>query len=1033
MNQRKIYMKNGGITLIALVITIIVLLILAGISINLVLGENGVLAKAKYASFVTEMTSIEEKLKLWKTGETIDVDYTKVSKKIPTNGLYSVNDLEKTTRLAGEVGYYRVWDISEAKPNLDIYSNDSTFNDAFESELIYYPAGVQDLYYLDNDELGITGSKKYLIDASNGMVYSTVGTNINGIQCYSLNMAKMAMGGYNEMPAFAEAEVSGSAGNLAGNVSNKYLVDENGNYILDENGNKIENPNYNQYGFEIFTNSRTENLYKLYNDGTLYAKGIKGTQLNTSLSEMSEIDPSKFTEFTIPSEVSNYKKIITGHSTVYFIDSQDYLWALGNNDGNKLGLTQEQKIEFTEREIVKLNINNKKVDMCWDLGSALFVRTTDNELYAMGSSADSKNYVFGNNSQEELSSFIKIDFPKVDKISYMIYCRNGGGNMKGVIVACSDNTYYSSGTYSAEYNGVGNSGTYKKFTPIFNGYNYKWDDNSNQYLQNQYNASADIDQDIKKICTFSEPGCLILKNDGTLWEVGGNTLFKEISGSASKIQQFPIETVGSNVKDVVNASYSVAIIKEDGSVWGSCVYYNQAGLSSNNATVTEEIVLPENLKNSGIKEAVCYGDGIYYLSNDGNLYGSTSTEGNYLGLTENPTKIVEITSCPEIDSLFGVSCNNYNQKTTRAVLLSGKDGKIYSIGNKKIVYRDKILQKQWKKVTELNVKKVKTGENNSLAIIDENNNLYVCGEDARILGLNIDTQQKINNLTKVDDSKINGKVKDVNFSSNTMNVLTTDGNVYATGRFSSDGNSQNWPNGGYPGWAEKVDYYELVKINVDNVSMINTLEKDQIAIANNKIYTWGCNYYGAYYQSSLTPIVSKFNDIVDATNVKQIFNSRPASIILMNDGSVYIDGGYYGVTQSYSGIGRGNAKLENVSGFFDNKKIMKFANSLQEALFLTEDGEVYGYGQKNILGINNISSTITDQIQKLSIGSSGEKISQIAVGNGYAIAITEDGKVYGTGSNKYGILGRWIGVDRKTPNSRYKTAFEWVECPELEI
>lgn len=46
MNQRKIYMKNGGITLIALVITIIVLLILAGISINLVLGENGVLAKA---------------------------------------------------------------------------------------------------------------------------------------------------------------------------------------------------------------------------------------------------------------------------------------------------------------------------------------------------------------------------------------------------------------------------------------------------------------------------------------------------------------------------------------------------------------------------------------------------------------------------------------------------------------------------------------------------------------------------------------------------------------------------------------------------------------------------------------------------------------------------------------------------------------------------------------------------------------------------------------------------------------------------
>ena len=1032
MNQRKIYMKNGGITLIALVITIIVLLILAGISINLVLGENGVLAKAKYASFVTEMTSVEEKLKLWKTGETIDVDYTKVSKKIPTNGLYSVNDLEKTTRLAGEVGYYRVWDISEAKPNLDIYSNDSTFNDAFESELIYYPAGVQDLYYLDNDELGITGSKKYLIDASNGMVYSTVGTNINGIQCYSLNMAKMAIGGYNEMPAFAEAEVSVSAGNLAGNVSNKYLVDENGNYILDENGNKIENPDYNQYGFEIFTNSRTENLYKLYNNGTLYAKGIKGTQLNTSLSEMNEIDPSKFTEFTIPSEVSNYKKIITGHSTVYFIDSQDYLWALGNNDGNKLGLTKEQKIEFTEREIVKLNINNKKVDMCWDMESALFVRTTDNELYGMGSLGDSKNYIFGNNSQEELSSFIKIDFPKVDKISYMVKFGDGSGN-KGLVIACSDNTFYATGYYSSEFSGAGNSGTYKKFNPIFNGYNYKWDDNNNKYIQNQYNASADIDQDIKKIGTLDGSCCIILKKDKTLWLVGRNNLCQEVSSTSSKIQKLPTDTIGSNIKDIVFLSYGVAIIREDNTVWGSCTIYNSIGASSNIVEVTEELLLPQPLKDAGIKEAKAFGDGIYYLANDGKMYGSTLDEGEYLGKKEDPTGIVEITEHPEIESLFNASNNNYNQYSTRAVLLSGKDGKIYSIGNKNIVYRDKILQKQWKKIAELNVKKVKTGENNSLAIIDENNNLYVCGEDARILGLNIDTQQKINNLTKVDDPKINGKVKDVNFTANTMNVLTTDGNVYATGRFSSDGNSQSWPNGGYPGWAEKVNHYDLVKINIENVSMINTIERDQIAIANNKIYTWGCNYYNGYYQSSLTPIVSKFNDIVDATNVKQIFNSRPASIILMNDGSVYIDGGYYGVTQSYSGIGRGNAKLENVSEFFDNKKIMKFANSLQEALFLTEDGEVYGYGQKNILGINNISSTITDQIQRLSIGSSGEKISQIVVGNGYAIAITEDGKVYGTGSNKYGILGRWIGIDRKIPNSRYKTAFEWVECPELEI
>ena len=36
-----------GITLVALVVTIVVLLILAGVSINLVLGDNGIISKAR--------------------------------------------------------------------------------------------------------------------------------------------------------------------------------------------------------------------------------------------------------------------------------------------------------------------------------------------------------------------------------------------------------------------------------------------------------------------------------------------------------------------------------------------------------------------------------------------------------------------------------------------------------------------------------------------------------------------------------------------------------------------------------------------------------------------------------------------------------------------------------------------------------------------------------------------------------------------------------------------------------------------------
>lgn len=39
--------KQKGITLVALVVTIVVLLILAGVSINLVLGDNGIVKRHK--------------------------------------------------------------------------------------------------------------------------------------------------------------------------------------------------------------------------------------------------------------------------------------------------------------------------------------------------------------------------------------------------------------------------------------------------------------------------------------------------------------------------------------------------------------------------------------------------------------------------------------------------------------------------------------------------------------------------------------------------------------------------------------------------------------------------------------------------------------------------------------------------------------------------------------------------------------------------------------------------------------------------
>ena len=58
--------KNKGITLIALVITIIILIILAGIAISAVFGENGLILRAREAAFKTEAGSIKEQVEMAK-------------------------------------------------------------------------------------------------------------------------------------------------------------------------------------------------------------------------------------------------------------------------------------------------------------------------------------------------------------------------------------------------------------------------------------------------------------------------------------------------------------------------------------------------------------------------------------------------------------------------------------------------------------------------------------------------------------------------------------------------------------------------------------------------------------------------------------------------------------------------------------------------------------------------------------------------------------------------------------------------------
>ena len=64
-------MRNQkGITLVALVITIIVLLILAGVTISMVLGQNGILNQANQAKAENQKATVEEQVQMAVFAET---------------------------------------------------------------------------------------------------------------------------------------------------------------------------------------------------------------------------------------------------------------------------------------------------------------------------------------------------------------------------------------------------------------------------------------------------------------------------------------------------------------------------------------------------------------------------------------------------------------------------------------------------------------------------------------------------------------------------------------------------------------------------------------------------------------------------------------------------------------------------------------------------------------------------------------------------------------------------------------------------
>ena len=128
LKQKK---NENAITLIALVVTIVVLLILAGVSISMLTGENGIITQAQEAKLETRGGTVEERINVWKT-EVISSNFVNTeydSEEIMLNKLVTeelvkekeIDRTEKTITIGKRIIHYNI--NSEEKNAIKIKVN----------------------------------------------------------------------------------------------------------------------------------------------------------------------------------------------------------------------------------------------------------------------------------------------------------------------------------------------------------------------------------------------------------------------------------------------------------------------------------------------------------------------------------------------------------------------------------------------------------------------------------------------------------------------------------------------------------------------------------------------------------------------------------------------------------------------------------------------------------------------------------------------------------------------------------------------
>ena len=371
MNLNKKFKRNKGITLIALVVTIIVLLILAGISISMLTGQNGILNRAVEAKEKTEVAQEDESVKMAVSSALIEGE-----------GELTTENLQEAftkSNLNGPLEGSGPWTYTGDYGEYDIEKSGNITTNEYTDDSIIKMLG----------DYGVTKKGKLVNIQLESEEYQVWSEATIGEEVEKIGKVKFAEG-YN---------------------GSYYVINRDGEvYAWGNNGYGqlgIENTEYQSTPVKIDGVTNVEKIYVNDDSASVYAKTIKGEVYAWGNNGYGQLGIGNTEDQSSPVKIeglANVKEIYVnnyylGSAYAKTITGEVYAW--GNNDMGQLGIgnTEDQS-----RPVKIEGIAN--VEKIWTDSHSAYAKTTNGEVYAWGNNYKGK---LGTGNTEDQSAPIKIN------------------------------------------------------------------------------------------------------------------------------------------------------------------------------------------------------------------------------------------------------------------------------------------------------------------------------------------------------------------------------------------------------------------------------------------------------------------------------------------------------------------------------------------------------------------------------------------------------------------------------------------------